>query len=333
MTLRRRVRQYVRVLRYFALNRALEVFALQASPILGCFLGGYSIERRGVIPLGLLLFGSCALTAHIFVFNDWAGFESDLRDPLRAPLVFSRQDIRRREVACAAIALLVFAIFAFAAVSEQALFFGAAIAALGFLYSGSPVLGKNTPIASSVNHLVGGTLHFLLGYTLAHALDANGLWIGLFFGLVFAAGHLNQEVRDYEGDLLNGIRTNAVVFGRRRTFLASLFTFTAAYAMLTGLAAFGILPRLLVWSPAAWLMHLTWSVQALRRGLGFETAVWMQRRYRWLFALAGLVMLIGSDRQTRSLAMGDALPPRIYRCAEKIEVSMLHRLSRGMMQK
>jgi 4-hydroxybenzoate polyprenyltransferase len=293
MTGTQSIRQYVRALRHFVATRAVEVLALQASPILGCVLGGYSVERSGVFPLAMLMFGSCALTAHIFVFNDWAGFDSDLRDPLRAPLVFSRQGIGRREVARAAIALLVLATFAFAAVSEQALFFGAAIAALGFLYSGSPVLGKNTPIASSVNHLVGGTLHFLLGYTLAHVLDANGLWIGLFFGLVFAAGHLNQEVRDYEGDLLNGIRTNAVVFGRRRTFLASLFTFTAAYAMLTVLAALGILPALLRWSPVAWLLHLAWSLRALRHGLDFETAVWMQRRYRWLFALVGLVMMAG----------------------------------------
>ena len=82
------------------------------------------------------------------------------------------------------------------------------------------------------------------------ALDARGLVISLFFGLVFAGGHLNQEVRDYEGDLLNGIRTSAVVFGCRRTFLASLLTFTAAYAILGDLAALGILPRLLLWSTA-----------------------------------------------------------------------------------
>ena len=282
-----------RIFRHFASTRALEVAALQASPFIGIFLGGYSIERDGAIAPGLLMLGSGALTAHIFVFNDWANDESDLRDPLRAPHVFSRQGIVRREVAWAAIVLLVLATVALAAVGVAALLFGAAIAALGFLYSGSPVLGKNTPVASSFNHLVGGTLHFLLGYTLAHAPDAKGLCIGLFFGLVFAAGHLNQEVRDYEGDELNGIRTNAVVFGPRQTFLASLFTFTAAYAMLTALAAVGLLPRLLLWSPVAGLLHFAWSLHALRRGLSFETAVWMQRRYRWLFALIGLVMLAG----------------------------------------
>lgn len=287
------LRHYGRIVRHFVSTRALEVTALQASPVLGIFLGGYDIERDGVVAPGLLALGSGLLTAHIFVFNDWAGYASDLRDPLRAPYVFSGQGISRREVAGFAIVLLVLAGLAFAAVGPTALVIGAAIAALGFVYSSSPVLGKSTPVAASLNHLVGGALHFLLGYSLAHPVDPSGVGISLFFGLVFAAGHLNQEVRDYDGDRANGIRTNAVVFGRRRAFLASLFTFTAAYAMLAALAAFGVLPRLLLWSPVAWLVHLAWSLHALRRGLSFETAVWMQRRYRWLFALVGSVMLAG----------------------------------------
>ncbi|MDX6445228.1 MAG: hypothetical protein QOH71_2302 [Blastocatellia bacterium] len=291
MTSQSAFRHYGRVMQHFASTRALEVFALQASPILGSFLGGFSLERSAVIRLGLLLVGSLALTAHVFVFNDWAGHSSDIRDPRRATLVFARRGISRRQVARVATALLIFANVAFAAVGGPALLLGAAIAALSVLYSCSPSFGKSTPIVASINHLLGGALHFLLGYTLSRPLDTSGLVISLFFGLVFAGGHLNQEVRDYEGDLLNGIRTSAVVFGRRRTFLASLFTFTAAYAMLAGLAALGILPRLLLWSTMLWPLHVAWSLRALQRGLGFETALWMQRRYRLLFVFIGLAML------------------------------------------
>jgi len=284
----------LRALRHFVATRAVEVLALQASPLLGAVLGGYRVGQRGILPFAALLVGSCALTAHVFVFNDWAGQPSDLRDPLRAPLVFSARGIGRGEVSAIAWALLALALLCFAALGSTALVIGGAIAALGLLYSGSPVLGKGTPIAASLNHLAGGTLHFLLGYTLAHALDADGVWIGIFFGLVFAAGHLNQEVRDCDGDRVNRIRTIAVVFGRRPAFVASLFTFSAAYAMLTVLAMRGILPRLLLASPAVWLLHLAWSLAALRRGLSFDTAVWMQRRYRGLFALVALALLAGA---------------------------------------
>ena len=282
---------YARIAQHFVSTRAPEVLALQASPLLGILLGGFPLERWGVIRPGLLLLGSLALTAHIFVFNDWVGYDSDIHDPRRATRISARQGITRREVAGVAIVLLLFAAVAFAAVGGLAVLLGAAIAILSFLYSCSPSFGKRTPVMGSINHLLGGALHFLLGYALVHALDANGLMLSLFFGLVFAGGHLNQEVRDYEGDLLNGIRTSAVVFGCQRTFLASLCIFTAAYAILAGLAALGILPRLLLWSLIVWLLHIAWSLRALQRGLGFETALWMQRRYRLLFALIGLAML------------------------------------------
>jgi len=291
MTSQSTVRQYARAIQHFVSTRALEVLVLQASPILGCFLGGFSLKPSGVIRLGFLFTGSLALTAHVFVFNDWAGHSGDIRDPRRSTRVFTRRGISRRQIACVATALLIFANVAFAAVGRPAVLLGAAIAALSVLYSCSPRFGKTTPIVASINHLLGGALHFLLGYTLFRPLDASGVVISLFFGLVFAAGHLNQEVRDYEGDVLNGIRTSAVVFGRRRAFLASLSMFTAAYAILAALAALGILPGLLLWSAVLWPLHVAWSVRALQRGLGFETALWMQRRYRLLFALIGLAML------------------------------------------
>jgi len=269
----------------------MEILALQASPILGILLGGFSPARDGVIRPALLILGSLALTAHVFVLNDWAGHVSDSRAPRRVTLVFDRQGINRRHVAQVAVALLIFANVAFAVIGSRAVLLGAGIATLSLLYSCSPSFGKSTPIAASINHLLGGPLHFLLGYSLCHAFDARGVLISLFFGLVFAAGHLNQEVRDYEGDLLNEIRTSAVVFGCRHAFLASLSLFTVAYALLFTLAAKGILPRLLLWSVGVWLLQVLWSLQALRRGLGSETALWMQRRYRLLFALIGIAML------------------------------------------
>lgn len=285
------IRYYARVMHHLESTRALEVVTLQASPVLGILLSGFSVGTCGVIRPALLLLGSLALTAHVFAFNDWAGHVGDLRDPRRVTLVFDQQGLDRRHVGRVAVALLILANVAFAAIGSRAILLGAGIAVLSLLYSGSPSFGKSVPIAASCNHLLGGALHFLLGYTLCHALDARGVWISLFFGLVFAAGHLNQEVRDYESDLLNQIRTSAVVFGCRRTFLASLCLFTAAYAIVITLAALGILPSLLLWSVVLWLVHVVWSLQALRRGLRFETAIWMQRRYRLLFAFIGMAML------------------------------------------
>jgi hypothetical protein len=83
-----------------------------------------------------------------------------------------------------------------------------------------------------------------------------------------------------------------VTFGCRRGFLASFCLFTLAYLLIIALALLGVLPKVLLGSGAVWLLQAHWSCQALTRGPGSETAVWIQRRYRLLFALVGLAMLI-----------------------------------------
>src|SRR5262249_36555912 len=147
-------------------------------------LGWFDLTR-----LGILLLGSLALTAHIFVFNDWAGYSSDILDPQRGAFVFTQKGISSRRVAGVAIALLMLANVAFAMIGGTSMLLGAAITAFSLLYSCSANFGKRKPIVGSINHLLGGAVHFLLGYTFAHPLDANGLVISLFFGLVFAGGH------------------------------------------------------------------------------------------------------------------------------------------------
>jgi len=285
------VRQrYARVLRHSVSTRGMEVCALQAAPLLGARLGGLGLHGGNLSRLGLLLIGSTALTAHAFLFNDWADYTRDTRDLRRARLSVDGS-IGRDQIARVAIVLLILAGMALAAVGTSAVLFGAGIAALSILYSFSR-LGKSTPIAASLDHLIGGALLFLLGYSVGRAVDATGIVLSLVFGLVFAAGHLNQEVRDYEFDLINGIGTVAVRFGCRRGFLASFCLFTTAYLLIVGLAALGVLAKILFASAVLWLLQARWSLQAVRRGLGSETAVWIQDRYRLLFALVGLAMLL-----------------------------------------
>jgi 4-hydroxybenzoate polyprenyltransferase len=286
------LRRYARAIQHFAATRGLEVLVLQASPFLGALLGNVGHDWVALARVALLLGGSVALTAHVFVFNDWAGQNSDVNDPQRAALVFGQRGITSRQVASLAVALLIAAMLLLAIVGAPAVLLAAAIAALSLVYSGSSSWGKGIPVVGSLLHVIGGTLHFLLGYVGSHAVDGRGIAIGIFFGLVFAAGHLNQEVRDYDADLLNRIRTNAVVFGRRRTFVSSFLIFTTAYAILVVLSAFGILARPLVWSALLWPWLGVSSLRAFQSGLGFDAARWMQRQYRVLFAVLGLAIVL-----------------------------------------
>jgi len=279
-------------------TRAPEVLVLQASPFLGALFGGVGHDWGALGRVALVLIGSVALAAHVFVFNEGAGHSSDVSDPRRAAQLFGRRGISSRQVASLAIALLVAAMSLLAVAGAPVVLFGAGIAALSLIYSGSSSWGKGRPIVASLLHLIGGAFHFLLGYTACHVADTRGVAIAIFFGLVFAGGHLNQEVRDYDADRRNGIRTSAVAFGRRSTFLFSLLVFTCAYALLAVLISLGILAWPLIWGTLFWPCHVAFSLQALRSGLGFEAANWMQRRYRLLFALLGLAMLLTAPAVT-----------------------------------
>jgi 4-hydroxybenzoate polyprenyltransferase len=249
-----------------------------------------SIER--VAALAVLGAGSICLVAHVFVLNDWSGMNADFRDPNRAPAVFSTRGVSGRSIGHLSIALLILSMLLMSSLGVVPLVIALMIAGLSALYSAPAAHLKGVPVLSSVLHLAGGVLHFLLGYSVFTAVDGRGLMIGCFFALIFAAGHLTHETRDSESDLLNRIRTNAVTFGKARSFTIGLALFTIADLLLVVLAARRTVPRPLIIVAALYPLHLYWSLQALRAGLTFESIRSLQIRYRALYAAIGLMTVV-----------------------------------------
>ncbi|MES2817577.1 MAG: UbiA family prenyltransferase [Pseudomonadota bacterium] len=281
------------LLRLLSSIRFDEVLVLQGTPVIGAILALGTLTFNDCIRAAVFGAGSLCLVGHVFVMNDWAGIEGDLRDPHRATRTFASKGVSRAAVGILAAALLVITLLLFALLGPVSLTLAIAILGLSTLYSAPSIHMKGRPILGSSLHLVGGTLHFLLGYATFSAVDARSILIGCFFGLIFAAGHLMHETRGYEGDRLNGIRTNAVAFGKRHSFVAGIVLFTAAYALLIALALFGLLPRMLVSTALLYPVHLHASLRAVRAGLSFESLLEYQRCYRLLYGLIG-TMLVGS---------------------------------------
>jgi 4-hydroxybenzoate polyprenyltransferase len=265
---------------------------LQGPPVMGAIFSFSGLTMNSVLLAAAAAVGSICLVAHIFVLNDWAGIDGDLRDPNRAARVFTAKGVNRTEMAYLATALLTLSLMLFGLVSATALVLALVIAGLSALYSAPVFHMKGLPVFNSGLHLVGGTLHFLLGYATFSPINARGLAIGCFFGLVFTAGHFTHEARDREGDSLNGIRTNAVAFGKMQSFVAGFVLFTVAYALLIAWAALGIVPRALFIAGALYPLHLYASLHALRAGLTFESLRQLQTCYRLLYAVIGIMMLV-----------------------------------------
>ena len=271
-----------------------EVLVLQGAPAIGTMfsIGAWTADK--VLMLAVFAVASCCLVAHVFVLNDWAGIHGDLRDPNRAARTFVAKGVSRNEFGFLAIALLVSSLLLFAFLGKAPLVLALAIAGLSALYSAPSFHLKGIPLLNSLLHLVGGAVHFLLGYATFAAIDARGIAVGCFFALVFTAGHLTHEARDCEGDELNVIRTNAVAFGRTQGFFAGLTLFTAAYALLVALAAWGAVPRVLILAGVLYPVHLYASLRTLRAGLSFESLSQLQRCYRASYAVIGIMMVVAS---------------------------------------
>jgi 4-hydroxybenzoate polyprenyltransferase len=277
--------------RYLSCLRLQEILVLQGSPLLGAAFAIRHPTATHVGPLAILIVANVLLVAHIFMLNDWSGLTADLADPNKAAGVFTARGVGREEIGGLTVLLLALSLLLFSLLGPGTLCVALAITALSALYSLPRFNWKSRPLLNSAAHLAGGVLHFLLGYSLGNAIDRRGLATATFFALTFAAGHLTQEIRDHQGDLLNAIRTNAVAFGQHRTFAASLVLFTLAHALLLLLALQGTLPRPLAALVVLYPVHLRWSLETLAEGFTYASVCRLQARYRALYAIVGLAMV------------------------------------------
>lgn len=278
-------------LRYLSCLRPQDILVLQGSPLLGA---AFAIGRptvQDVGPLAILMIANVLLVTHIFMLNDWSGLTGDFADPNKTARVFTSRGVERKDIGVLMAGFLFASLVLFLCVSVFAFSIAVAIAILSALYSLPQFNWKGQPLLNSLTHFTGGILHFLLGYSLGDVIDGRGLATATFFALIFTAGHLTQEVRDHQGDTLNAIRTNAVVFGPRWAFAASLVLFTAAQILLLALSLQGILPRPLAALVALFPLQLHWSLQTLRDGLTYASVSRLQTRYRVLYAVIGVAMV------------------------------------------
>jgi 4-hydroxybenzoate polyprenyltransferase len=261
-----------------------EVFVLQGTPLMGALFSMGALTTANFETLLVFLIGSILLVAHVFTLNDWA----DIAHGLKA----ADPQVSSLRLFWFSLFLLVASLLVFALIDLRVVILGVIVAVLGFFYSHPKLNFKGTPIASSLPHLIGGVFHFLLGYAVFTPIDQRGVFIALFFALTFAAGHLNHEVRDFDLDQKNRARTNAVAFGKRATFVAGLILFTCAYLCLFLLGLFRLVPRPLSFLAAAfYLLHLYWSLRALRSQLNPDILDRFQVQYRSLYAVIGIGML------------------------------------------
>jgi len=272
-------------------NRWKDVVVLQGAPVLGVLFGLDTLE--GVPPVAIPVFAVASLlvVAHVFLLNDWSDAESDHHAREKRGRIFTDRGIEPRRMLLFCSVLGAAGLAMLPALSLWSFAFGSGVVLAGVAYSMPGIGTKGIPVASSVTHVAGQCLQFLMGYCLTRPPDLRGALVSIFFALVFAAGHLNQEVRDFEGDREAGTRTNAVVFGRRTAFFASHLLFAAAFAYLGWLAVRSLVPFEAVFLVGLYPVYALAFWRAFAEGLSYGGATRLQSVYRAIFVALGLGMI------------------------------------------
>lgn len=278
---------------YLECLKLRSIVFLVGTSLLGALFALPVVNAINILKLGFLLIGSALLYGHAFSLNDLYGLSLDRCDPkkVNTPLVLGK--ISTRELLKLSLVLLFLSFLFFGFISLKTLIIATLLFSASVFYSHPFFFLKGKPFFSSIIHLIGGILQFLLGYAVFKNIDFPGILIGIYFGIIHTSIHLNSEIIDYNTDLMAQINTNTIKFGKEKVFFISFLLFLGAVVYFCLLAYRGLIPLMLLFIVAVCYSAYLYSVfKILRRGINSKNAEDLVKVYRKICAFIGICMMI-----------------------------------------
>ena len=276
-----------------------EAVIFQTPAVLGLavFIPAVTLGAAGRAALACI--GSFLSAAAILAFNDWADINLDSQNTLKRHGTFVERGVHPIQMLGLALALAAagLVVFSFLSGPHVAATFVAIVLGLAYSVPIGGLRGKSIPLLSSFLHFGGTLLSFLLGALTFAPTDWRGLLIAAHPAILLTAGHLVQEVEDFEEDRLSGCGTNPVRFGRTPIFIVAAVLFGISFLLLYGLTDAGFFPPFVKYTAALYPIYLALAFQSYRLGLTRASVRRLRDRYRLLFAVVLVAMLLGSLRQ------------------------------------
>lgn len=256
----------------------------------GFFLIGY-VYATDVISLSDPLFwqlfaGIVIYILSVYFLNSYVDYQDDKQNPRLTHLA----SINRYHY----LVLTILTVLAFGTIFfflQQSIFFISIISfALWVLYYKPGIRLKGSFLLGTVIHLVGGILHFHIGYLAASPFSMASLAISFYIAWILCIGHFHHEIIDYEADKKNGLQTTTVRVGTKPVlkvigamFVLSILIWMAVYWM--GYIDFA---EFIPFFIASLLLTVTYLI---RTSFGSLRPLAFRRFYRLIFFLAGLSVL------------------------------------------
>jgi 4-hydroxybenzoate polyprenyltransferase len=275
--------------RYVWSARVGDFAVLATIPLLGFAYGTERVTPAIVFAGAALAAASLLLVVHIFALNDWADYHDDRKAGASGKLA----PASRNSILLVSVISLAGCIGVVWSMSRPALLPALGVVIASAIYSLEwPIRGKEVLLLSSALHAICGAGCFLLGLAVAAGLSLRGSEAWTFIGLSMAAGHIHQEISDYREDLASRARTHATELGPRAAFTLGQLTFAAAFLALLILAGgteAGLFRALVA---LAWAVNLALAIACWRDGLTHDATDRYRSRYRVLYSLIGLALLL-----------------------------------------
>lgn len=271
--------------------RYRDVVLASSYPLFGAVLALPDLGWSSLLRLSFFIFLNLLFIAHIFIYNDLCDARINPEEPrLRARHALGGTALSEREVRVLNAALVVVSLLGYLLLSAWLAVLVGLIEAISYPYSHPRFKLKGVPGLSLSIHFFDGAFYVLGGWLVFRELSAAGVFLAVFVGLVMVAGHFFNEIDDFDQDTAVGIRTNAIAFGRDRTFWAGMTGFVAggglffigSWLWLPG-RAYAVLGALLL---AAWIIQ-AWRMRAWKAGDPIKS---FRTFYRLVFALFTLAL-------------------------------------------
>ena len=266
--------------------RYFDILVLMAYPTMGAVFAVDRPDLDTAIRFAVFTVLNFLFVAHIYIFNDWSDAALNPAEPDRRKRhAMKESSLTPHEVLGVSAALGVVSLAGFAFLTWRLFAIGLFIQIVTALYSHPRINLKGKPVISTTIHFLGASLYFMGGWVVFKPFSYVEVCLGLFFGLILAAGHFSNEIEDFEQDHAAGIRTNAIAFGQRKVFMTGLFLFILSSLFLVYISVTQLGPNAYAW--IAVTLVLVWLIQTwrYRKWKGGDRILGFRRFYRGLYAL------------------------------------------------
>ncbi len=272
--------------------RIIEILLFSGMTVLGSLFGMKSITANSILFLTLSYAATIVYFIHLYLLNDWADFEDDKLDPTKQHRI-SQHMGKSQTLIYSIISGLVFLSLTIY-LGNWIIIVGVVLLIASFVYSFPGIRLKAVPIASYPVHIVFATGYFLIGYLVFNNSIAIIALFSLFFSLVYIAGEINQELRDFEYDTRTKVMTTPHFIGKKVSFFMENTFFLISIAPICILAEMNIIIR-----PIFFLylfMVIVYNIysyfRAYKNDFSRETFFHFKKIYHFLYFLFGIILVV-----------------------------------------